>query len=134
LPPVDENILATIMKKKASQKSKSKKGGKATNGKNSNQDKPTTWVDRVMEGWVSLEVSKGEFPESSSSVSPSSPSSSAASPSPSSVLGVALVCWNVLADSYCNRRSHQHLPMVYQNHVFDKPQRQHHVRQILRRM
>lgn len=46
---------------------------------------------------------------------------------------VSLVCWNVLADSYCNQRSHKHLPMKYQRHVFDRQQRQHHVRQTLRR-
>jgi CCR4-NOT transcription complex subunit 6 len=45
----------------------------------------------------------------------------------------SIVSWNVLADSYCSYRSHQHLPMKYQRHVFDRPQRQHRVRQILKR-
>ena len=45
----------------------------------------------------------------------------------------SVISWNVLADSYCSNRSHQHLPMKYQCHVFDRPRRQHHVRKILRR-
>jgi mRNA deadenylase 3'-5' endonuclease subunit Ccr4 len=45
----------------------------------------------------------------------------------------SIISWNVLADSYCSYRSHHHLPMKYQRHVFDRRQRQHHVRQTLRR-
>jgi mRNA deadenylase 3'-5' endonuclease subunit Ccr4 len=47
---------------------------------------------------------------------------------------ISIVSWNVLANSYCNPRSHRHLPLKVQRHVFDRPQRQHHVRQILRRL
>jgi hypothetical protein len=47
---------------------------------------------------------------------------------------ISIVSWNVLANSYCNSRSHRHLPLKVQRHVFDRPQRQHHVRQILRRL
>lgn len=46
---------------------------------------------------------------------------------------VSIISWNVLADSYCSFRSHKNLPQTFQNHVFDRNQRQHHVRQILRK-
>ncbi len=82
---------------------------------NQQEQPPPTWVDRVMQGWVASETS---IPTHSHDPS----------------LSIGLICWNVLADSYCNRRSHRKLPLVYQNHVFDKHQRQHHVRQTLRRM
>jgi mRNA deadenylase 3'-5' endonuclease subunit Ccr4 len=45
---------------------------------------------------------------------------------------ISIISWNVLADSYCNRSSHKNLPMKFQNRVFDRKQRQHHVRQTLR--
>lgn len=78
-----------------------------------------------MEGWVSDEE---EVEEESSSL----PSATAEESHPP--FSVSIICWNVLADSYCSRRSHRHLPLMYQNHVFDRHQRQHHVRQILRQM
>ena len=45
---------------------------------------------------------------------------------------ISIISWNVLADGYCTMRSHQHLPLKFQRHVFDRPQRQHHVRQTLK--
>jgi mRNA deadenylase 3'-5' endonuclease subunit Ccr4 len=45
----------------------------------------------------------------------------------------SIISWNVLADSYCSYRSHRNLPLKFQRHVFDGNQRQHHVRQALRR-
>lgn len=51
----------------------------------------------------------------------------------SSTSEISIVCWNVLADAYCSYKSHKHLPLKFQRHVFDHHQRQHHVRQILRR-
>eukprot|EP00980_Cylindrotheca_fusiformis_P027795 scaffold22560_cov135-Cylindrotheca_fusiformis.AAC.6 len=45
----------------------------------------------------------------------------------------SIISWNVLADAYCSYRSHKKLPLKFQRHVFDRHQRQHHVRQILRR-
>jgi mRNA deadenylase 3'-5' endonuclease subunit Ccr4 len=107
------------MKKKSSHKPKNKK----SKGKTEPQEKPPTWVDRVMEGWVSVDEEVK-----------SSPSNTGEESSGSHPLSVSIVCWNVLADSYCSKRSHRHLPLVYQNHVFDRHQRQHHVRQILRQM
>lgn len=45
---------------------------------------------------------------------------------------ISLVCWNVLADSYCSRSSHKNLPMTYQTKVFNRKQRQHSVRQTIK--
>ena len=45
---------------------------------------------------------------------------------------ISLVCWNVLADSYCSRSSHKNLPMTYQTQVFNRKQRQHSVRQTIK--
>ena len=44
----------------------------------------------------------------------------------------SIICWNVLADAYCSRSSHKKLPSKFQNRVFNRSQRQHHVRQTLR--
>ena len=44
----------------------------------------------------------------------------------------SIICWNVLADSYCSRSSHKNLPRKSQSRVFNRNQRQHHVRQTLR--
>jgi len=120
-----------------------------------------TWVDRVMEGWNDIDYNENDKNDITTndmittnntnntnnddggddnntgdngtmSTIPSSPSSS--SSSSSSSLSVGIICWNVLADSYCSPRSHQHLPKVYQNHVFDNKKRRNHVRQILKRL
>jgi mRNA deadenylase 3'-5' endonuclease subunit Ccr4 len=45
---------------------------------------------------------------------------------------ISILSWNVLADAYCTFRSHPHLPLKFQRHVFDRPQRQHHVRRTLK--
>lgn len=44
----------------------------------------------------------------------------------------SIICWNVLADAYCSRSSHKNLPSKFQSRVFNRSQRQHHVRQTLR--
>lgn len=44
----------------------------------------------------------------------------------------SIICWNVLADSYCSRSSHKNLPRKSQSRVFNRNQRQHHVRQTLK--
>ncbi len=44
----------------------------------------------------------------------------------------SIISWNVLADSYCSRSSHKNLPSKFQSRVFNRKQRQHHVRQTLR--
>lgn len=44
----------------------------------------------------------------------------------------SIICWNVLADSYCSRSSHKNLPSKFQSRVFNRNQRQHHVRQTLK--
>mmetsp|Transcript_20014 Transcript_20014/g.49801 ORF Transcript_20014/g.49801 Transcript_20014/m.49801 type:complete len:745 (+) Transcript_20014:272-2506(+) len=44
----------------------------------------------------------------------------------------SIICWNVLADAYCSRSSHKNLPSKFQSRVFNRIQRQHHVRQTLR--
>ena len=107
------------MKKKPSKSKKSH--AKKTNKEG---DGPRfTWVDRVLDGWVDREDDDEDENEDSAEEEVFSES-----------LSVSIVSWNVLADSYCSRRSHRQLPMVYQKHVFDRHQRQHHVRQILRRM
>lgn len=46
----------------------------------------------------------------------------------------SIVSWNVLADSYCSPRSHRCLPEKTQNHIFNRNQRQHHVRKTLRQL
>lgn len=38
---------------------------------------------------------------------------------------LSIVSWNVLAESYCNPRSHCHLPKAYQKVVFDRFKRKH---------
>lgn len=45
---------------------------------------------------------------------------------------VSVISWNVLADSYCSRSSHKNLPSIFQSRVFNRNQRQHQVRQMLR--
>jgi mRNA deadenylase 3'-5' endonuclease subunit Ccr4 len=47
---------------------------------------------------------------------------------------ISILSWNVLADAYCTFRSHPHLPLKFQRHVFDRPQRQLHVRRTLKRL
>jgi mRNA deadenylase 3'-5' endonuclease subunit Ccr4 len=91
---------------------KSKANKKSTHSKKKTKpiDEPYSWVDEHLD-WMAVE--SNEKNDSSS--------------------GVSIVCWNVLADAYCNYKSHQHLPLKFQRHVFDRHQRQHHVRQILRR-
>jgi hypothetical protein len=44
----------------------------------------------------------------------------------------SIICWNVLADAYCSRSSHKNLPSKFQTRVFNRNQRQHQIRQILR--
>lgn len=121
------------MKKKSSHKSKNKKSKGGQESALHQEEKPPTWVDRVMEGWIPVEGEADEV-ESSPLTVPSKEGSSPSSSVVPSPLSVSIICWNVLADSYCSRRSHRHLPLVYQNHVFDRHQRQRQVRQILRRM
>eukprot|EP00934_Nitzschia_sp_Nitz4_P001677 Nitzschia sp. Nitz4//scaffold92_size79448//9347//11720//NITZ4_005382-RA/size79448-augustus-gene-0.29-mRNA-1//-1//CDS//3329560159//1677//frame0 len=57
---------------------------------------------------------------------------SAPLPDPESLLSV--VSWNVLADSYCNSRSHKCLPKVYQDHVFRRKRRHEMIHQVLQQM
>jgi mRNA deadenylase 3'-5' endonuclease subunit Ccr4 len=101
-------------------KQKTKTTKKSTHSKKRNKsvEKPSSWVDEHLD-WLSNEESSILKNESSSF---------------SNDTGVSIISWNVLADAYCNRRSHQQLPLKFQRHVFDRPQRQHHVRQILSRL
>jgi hypothetical protein len=116
------------MKKKATRKAITKsKAAKLPE----EQRYPTTWVDRVMEDWVDVVEPDSTTTASSS---PMDRDDGVASAPAETTLSVGMVCWNVLADSYCSRRSHRHLPLVYQNHVFDRQKRQNHIRQILKRL
>jgi mRNA deadenylase 3'-5' endonuclease subunit Ccr4/uncharacterized protein with PIN domain len=45
-----------------------------------------------------------------------------------------IISWNVLADSYCNRSSHQNLPPKYQRVVFDRKKRPLLVQQTLKQL
>jgi mRNA deadenylase 3'-5' endonuclease subunit Ccr4 len=92
-------------KQKVCNKSKRSKKGQPT-------EKLSSWVDEL--DWIAVEDASKEKNDPSNSVS--------------------IVSWNVLADAYCSPRSHQQLPLKFQRHVFDRNQRQHHVRQSLRRM
>jgi mRNA deadenylase 3'-5' endonuclease subunit Ccr4/uncharacterized protein with PIN domain len=51
----------------------------------------------------------------------------------SSSLQVRIVSWNILAQAYCTRRSHHHLPPMYQNYVFSPPMRKVMLRKSLER-
>lgn len=93
--------------KKQKKKTRKKSQNSKKNGEKIGQ--PSSWVEELLD-WKSSDKEN----DASQSVD------------------ISLVCWNVLADSYCNRRSHRHLPMKYQCHVFDRHRRQHHVRQTLR--
>ena len=44
----------------------------------------------------------------------------------------SIISWNVLADAYCSRSSHKNLPSKFQSRVFNRNQRQHQIRQMLR--
>ena len=103
-------------------KKQKSKGHKKSAKKKTKQpsDKPTSWVEEHLD-W--LELDNDNHPSSTSTTAPLRETNA----------NVSLVCWNVLADSYCNYRSHKHLPLKFQRHVFDRHQRQHHVRQTLRR-
>lgn len=99
-------------------KQEMKKKPKVKRKQKSNKSKGSSnwgWVDDNLE-WLPTE----EYQEDSRESEPSS-------------LDFSIITWNVLADSYCSMRSHRGLPEKFQRHVFDRPQRQHHVRQILRR-
>ena len=120
------------MKKKATRKTITK--SKAAKLPEEQRYLPTTWVDRVMDDWVDAEEQDSTTTTASSSCPPVDRDDGAASSSAPETLSVGMVCWNVLADSYCSRRSHRHLPLVYQNHVFDRKKRQNHIRQILKRL
>ena len=119
------------MKKKATRKAITK--SKAAKLPEEQHHLPPTWVDRVMEDWVDVEEQDSTTPMTASSC-PVDRDDGAASAPAETTLSVGMVCWNVLADSYCSRRSHRHLPLVYQNHVFDRKKRQNHIRQILKRL
>jgi len=49
----------------------------------------------------------------------------------SSSSSLSLISWNVLADAYCSKRSHPHLPACFQRHVFDPQKRQARIRKVL---
>lgn len=88
----------------------------------------SSWVHRVLSQWVPVDST---LPPSSSS--PSTLKSESESES-NCTTTLSIISWNVLADSYCSPRSHRHLPLVYQRHVFNKELRLHHVRQLLQNM
>ena len=73
-------------------------------------------------------------PQHVAGASPSTDDSSFDPDPNKSVFDTSVISWNVLADSYCTRKSQSQLPLVYQRHVFDRPARQHHVRKTLRRL
>jgi mRNA deadenylase 3'-5' endonuclease subunit Ccr4 len=104
------------MKKQKSKTTKKSTPSKKRNDKTT--EKPLSWVEEHLD-WLSNEESSILKNESTS---------------PTNDNGVSIISWNVLADAYCNRRSHQQLPLKFQRHVFDRPQRQHHVRQTLSRL
>jgi mRNA deadenylase 3'-5' endonuclease subunit Ccr4/uncharacterized protein with PIN domain len=47
---------------------------------------------------------------------------------------LTVISWNVLAEAYCSRRSHPHLPKSYQSKVFDRKQRKERILEILTNM
>lgn len=99
-------ILPTIMKMKK-QKSKPRRKVKKITKEGENR---RGWVDDRLEWLSAKSQSHTESPNE-----------------------LSIISWNVLADAYCSYRSHKNLPLKFQRHVFDQNQRQHHVRQILRR-
>lgn len=46
-------------------------------------------------------------------------------------ISVSIICWNLLAEGYCSRKSHPGLPRNYQEIVFDKARRGGLIRKIL---
>jgi hypothetical protein len=121
-PPHRIQKLHSTMKKKTARKHKPLKS------KAQKSEACPTWVDRVMEGWSKVHEVTEPLPIDNEIQGTTNTAATMDS------LSVGIVCWNVLADSYCSRRSHRNLPMAYQNHVFDRHRRQHHVRQVLTRM
>ena len=113
------------MKKKTTRKAIAK-----SKAKTPEPCRPTTWVDRVVEDWQDVVVPTSSSSSSSSPDHHVDPDEATETPT----LSVGIVCWNVLADSYCSRRSHRNLPLLYQNHVFDRQKRQDNIRQILKRL
>jgi len=77
---------------------------KAPKKKPKKTDRPESWVDRSF-AWRN---------DTSSGASP-----------------FTIISWNVLADAYCRPRSHPHLPLAAQRHIFNRNERQLHVRKIL---
>jgi hypothetical protein len=101
------------------QKSKStKKHTKKSNKPSATSELPPSWVDDL--DWLPV----GEEGDTDGTDSASATDSH----------DISILSWNVLADAYCTFRSHPHLPLKFQRHVFDRPQRQHHVRRTLKRL
>lgn len=94
------------------QKAKEKKKKKSNKESSSTESKPNWVEDRLLE-WLG---------------------SDSGSTSCEADHDISIISWNVLADSYCAPRSHPHLPKKFQRHVFDRPQRQLHVRKTLQRL
>lgn len=44
---------------------------------------------------------------------------------------VSIISWNILAETYCRRRSHRNLPPSSQKEVFDRERRRQHVKRTL---
>ena len=97
------------------QKSKSTKKHTKNSNKPETLELPPSWVDDL--DWLPVAKEHADITDSAIDSH-----------------DVSILSWNVLADAYCSSRSHPHLPLKFQRHVFDRPQRQHHVRRTLKRL
>ena len=124
------------MKKRTSSKKRGADKSNKKKDRNNNNGKPLSWVDEHLD-WISVDgVNDSDDNEEDNPEQNDNDSDDDAPPTADDDHDhdtVSIISWNVLADSYCRRNSHKRLPMKYQRHVFDRPQRQHHIRQILRK-
>jgi mRNA deadenylase 3'-5' endonuclease subunit Ccr4 len=115
------------------QKQKQKAGCKKSNRRKKGQQPATTdksissWVDKI--DWITAAVEEDDASSNTETTKTDDPLKNSCTTNVVSILS-----WNVLADAYCSPRSHPHLPLTFQRHVFDRPQRQKAVRERLRRM
>jgi mRNA deadenylase 3'-5' endonuclease subunit Ccr4 len=122
-------VFVSANNKQAMKKQKSKSTKKHTSKSN---NKPAATLEELGPSWVDdldwLQVLGEESTDRGTT------STSTSTPSTSGSHDISILSWNVLADAYCTFRSHPHLPLKFQRHVFDRPQRQHHVRRTLKRL
>ena len=88
----------------------------------------SSWVDHISFRPISHHHNDVNDPRCSNGKQVNDPDTSNTN---STELSVSIICWNVLAEGYCSRKSHPGLPRQYQEVVFDKSRRGSLIRKIL---